>query len=97
MNQMKPTLTVKEHTETHADKVKGYKRMTDEQIETINKIKEHGAALQELIEDLRGRGAEKDGLDPTLHTNGRWLAEGRTDLQKGIMSLVRSVANPEFF
>lgn len=86
---MSKTLTVAEHTEAHAGKVKGYKKLTPVQIAAINIIKEEGVVLQSLIDSLIDEAA--------LEVDLRWLAEGRTDLQKGLMSLTRAVAQPDFF
>jgi hypothetical protein len=36
-------------------------------------------------------------LEDSEETDKRWVALGRTDLQKGLMSLTRSIAKPEFF
>jgi len=38
---------------------------------------------------------EKIGATPNI--DGRWLATGKTDLQKGFMSVIRSVARPTTF
>lgn len=67
--------------------IKGYRDLTQQEIEAINKIKSvaelHGALLAE-IEKLPD--ADK-----------RWLAIARTDLQTGFMALVRAVARPTTF
>lgn len=83
---MTETLDVAQHTEAHADKVKGYKKLTDTQIHLINEIKAKGQELEALLANVQTQGA-----DP------RWLAMARTDLQVGLMKLTRSVAQPEFF
>ena len=53
----------------------------------MNEIKSKGAEQGELIDKLRGISS----LDQ------RWVSEGATDLQKGLMSLTRAVAKPDFF
>lgn len=68
-------------------KIKGYRELSQEEIDLMNEIKEAGAGLGNLIEKLEVSGK----LD------GRWLAIARTDLQKGFMALTRAVAKPEFF
>lgn len=68
--------------------IKGYRDLSQEEITAMNSIKEKGAQLDELIGELQN---SVPGIDQ------RWLAIGRTDLQKGIMALVRSVARPESF
>ena len=51
---------------------------------------------------LVGHMAEKTGdliewLDKSGYTDKRWLNIAKTDLQKGFMSLMRSVVKPETF
>ena len=53
-------------------------------------IKEKAAEVGELCEKLKG----KDGGSAP---DQRWVATGKTDLQKGFMALTRSIAKPEFF
>lgn len=67
--------------------IKGYRDLSEEEIALMNKIKLAGEGLGALVEELRSTGT----LDQ------RWVSEGNTDLQKGIMSLVRSVARPTSF
>ena len=68
-------------------KITGYRDLSEAEIELINEIKQTGASLEALTSRLR-----------THHTlDQRWVNIGTTDLQKGIMALVRSVAQPESF
>ena len=67
-------------------KIKGYRELSEEEIHVMNEIKEQGIKLSELIEKLHELGADT-----------RWLKIGKTDLQKGVMALTRSVAKPDFF
>lgn len=68
-------------------KIKGYRELTQEEIDLMNAIKTKGAELGELVEKLRGT----DGIDQ------RWVSIGQTDLQTGLMALTRAVAQPTFF
>lgn len=68
-------------------KIKGYRELNQKEIDLMNAIKEAGASLGDLI----------DKLEQSGELDARWLAIARTDLQKGFMSLTRSVAKPEFF
>ena len=68
--------------------IKGYKELTPETIALMNRVKEMGAQVGALIDELQ---VHPESVDP------RWLAEGRTDLQKGFMSSTRSIAKPDFF
>ena len=65
-------------------KIKGYRELSQFEIDLMNEIKSKGA---ELVEKLRTTA----GLDQ------RWISIGATDLQTGLMALTRGVAQPEFF
>ncbi len=65
----------------------GYRELDANEIRLMNAIKEKGEELGQLIDSLR----EEEKLDQ------RWVSIGATDLQKGIMALVRAVAQPETF
>ena len=68
-------------------KIKGYRELSEAEIERMNQIKEKGAELGDLV-----RAMEADSA-----VDKRWLAIAKTDLQKGVMALTRSVAKPDFF
>jgi hypothetical protein len=84
--------------------VKGYRALTTAELHLINRIKEDGAALQRRITEVRELIAKQahegdDFVKERQHyaEPNRWLSEARTDLQKGLMSLVRAVAQPSGF
>lgn len=68
-------------------KIKGYRELSQSEIDLMNKIKVKGAELGELVAELQAT----DGLDQ------RAIAIGKTELQTGCMWLVRGVAQPESF
>jgi hypothetical protein len=68
-------------------KIKGYRELSQVEIDAMNIIKEHGVKLGVLIDNLE----MIEGIDK------RWLAMAKSDLQKGIMFAVRSVAQPTTF
>lgn len=68
-------------------KISGYRELSEAEISMMNQIKELGSALGSIVDHLESM----DSIDK------RWLSIGKTDLQKGIMSLVRSVAQPTTF
>ena len=70
-------------------KIKGYRELSQEEIDAMNDVKKSGRVLGEYIEAL--------GKDPSLEVDQRWLAIAKTDLQKGFMALTRSIAKPDFF
>jgi len=68
-------------------KIKGYRDLSEAEIALMNDAKgraEGVGALCKMLDDLPG-------------TDKRWLAIAKTDLQKGFMSLVRSIAQPTTF
>jgi hypothetical protein len=67
--------------------IKGYRDLSQDEINLMNEIKAKGAELGELVERLRSQ--------PTL--DQRWISIGATDLQTGLMALVRGVAQPTSF
>lgn len=67
--------------------IKGYRELSQTEIDVMNEIKAKGAELGELVSKLRNTA----GIDQ------RWVSIGATDLQTGLMALTRSVAQPTFF
>ena len=67
--------------------IKGYRELSQVEIDLMNEIKTKGAELGELVNKLRNT----EGLDQ------RWVSIGATDFQTGLMALTRSVAQPTFF
>ena len=67
--------------------IKGYRELSQEEINLTNEAKELSAKVGDLISKLEST----DGLDK------RWLDTGKTDLQKGFMSTIRAIAQPTTF
>lgn len=67
--------------------IKGYRDLTEAEIALMNRIKEYGEQLGTLVESMKSM----PGLDQ------RWVSIGQTDLQRGVMALVRAVARPTTF
>lgn len=68
-------------------KIKGYRDLSQAEIDLMNEIKANGVELGELVAKLRST----EGLDQ------RWVSIGATDLQTGLMALTRGVAQPTSF
>jgi hypothetical protein len=64
-----------------------YRYLDEEEIVLIKRIKELGPVISVVI------AAVEDWPD----TDQRWAAIAKTDLQKGLMSLIRAVNCPESF
>jgi hypothetical protein len=88
-------------------KITGYRQLGPTETALMNEAKAIGAQMQDLVNRLRDyhkaqREAAED-LNPPLQTERlrlidaepeRWLAMGRTDIQTGVMKIVRSIAQP---
>ena len=68
-------------------KIKGYRDLTQEEINLMNEVKQKDVELGELFEKL----------ETMSNLDKRWLAIGKTDLQKGLMATTRAIARPDFF
>ncbi len=89
-------------------KIKGYRELTQQEIDLMNQIKSKGAELlalqNELVERLVSLRQElvltvgSDNADDFERYESaeplRWAAIGKTDIQTGVMALVRAVAMP---
>jgi hypothetical protein len=73
--------------ENQHEKIRGYRDLTQDEIDLMNEIKNVGNNLDELVRKLGG--------NPS--TDKRWVSIGTTHLQQGLMALTRSVAKPTTF
>lgn len=78
---------VREKNAKEKPSVIGYRKLSDAEIALMNKIKTKGAELGELVAELQST----DELDQ------RAIAIGKTEVQTGLMWLVRGVAQSESF
>ena len=80
------------------EKIKGYRDLSQQEIDLMNEIKEKSESVYELVHKLEHFDGEPcNAPDGTTAPNAKWLKEGRMDLQKGFMCLVRSIAKPSSF
>lgn len=75
-------------------KITGYRDLSEAEIALINE----GKALSETVGVFMEK-LEKSDFAQTREQepDRRWLAIARTDLQKGFMALIRSIAKPTTF
>tara|TARA_R110002124_G_scaffold163667_1_gene331028 strand:- start:451 stop:735 length:285 start_codon:yes stop_codon:yes gene_type:complete len=88
-------------------KIKGYRDLSQQEIDLMNRIKAHGEKTKELIKELRTlRGHEYQDycqnhgtdLSPAqMHESVRCLDVAQEKLQTGQMWFVRAVALPDSF
>jgi hypothetical protein len=67
--------------------IKGYRDLSEQEINSMNMVKGLAAQVGLLVEELR----QWPDLDQ------RWVSIGATELQQGFMALTRSIAKPESF
>ena len=73
--------------ENQHQKIKGYRDLTQEEIDLMNEVKEKGAELGVLIEKL-------DGI---AEIDKNWLVVGKLGVQQGLMAIIRAITKPDFF
>lgn len=67
--------------------IKGYRDLSPEEIALMNEAKAKAEEVGALVEKIQA----------TPGVDGRWVSIGKTDLQKGFMSLIRGIAQPTTF
>ncbi len=68
-------------------KIKGYRDLSQQEIDDMNDINAEGERLKTVIAAMRTR----------KEIDQRWVSIAETHLQQGIMAAVRAVAQPESF
>ena len=81
-------------------KIKGYRELTQEEIDLMNEIKEKGLELEALMDKVVAVNATAHGAGDSTPFDSeacRWASIAKTNLQQGLMALTRAVAKPDFF
>ena len=73
-------------------KIRGYRDLSQDEIDLINKGKAIAEECGALIEEINALGHKA-----RIHLDHRWLALGKTHLQEGFMAITRSIAKPTTF
>ena len=68
-------------------KITGYRELSANEVKMINQVKAKANEVRSLIFEI----------EKSVGTDIRWLDIAETDLQKGFMSLVRAIAQPDSF
>jgi hypothetical protein len=74
-------------------KVTGYRVLSQEEINLMNEVKHLANSVGVLVDKLNNLPESPDNR----LIDRRWVSLGADDLQKGFMSLVRSIAQPNSF
>ncbi len=79
--------------------ITGYRELTQQEIDLINKIKAAGTLLEQIIEEVEQTNLStaidsilSEHSEPTLWTN-----QAKINLKIGLMALTRAVAKPTSF
>lgn len=84
------------HQAGTAKPIAGYRKMSDEEVALVNRLKAKAEECGALVAELRT--CQTRGPDETKPMcDQRWVSIGQTDLQTGFMALVRAVAQPTTF
>ncbi len=90
--------------ENQHKKIKGYRDLSQQEINMMNDIKQKGIELQELISRVNkfnssmcqsANAADSQVIEDS--ESYRWESIAKTHLQQGVMALTRAVAKPGFF
>ena len=73
--------------------IKGYRDLTQDEIDLMNEAKAIAEQVGQFIEKLSVTHAQTGNHQ----IDGRWLSIAKTDLQKGFMFLIRAIAQPTTF
>lgn len=79
-------------------KISGYRELTQREIDLVNEAKALEAQCLDLIKKVEDHldDLPKEDAERKIGAQAyRWHAIGRTDIEKGFMSLVRSIAQPQ--
>jgi hypothetical protein len=77
--------------------IKGYRELSQAEIDLMNQIKAKAAEVGELCQALAAASAKPGKPIVSGELDGRWVAIGKTHLQEGFMALTRAVAQPTTF
>lgn len=83
-------------------RISGYRELSQEEIDLMNKIKALGPMIEEVIvevqEHIRSQKNDPEAVDRHVDaTPERFVALAKTEFQTGQMYLTRAVAQPTFF
>ncbi len=92
-------------------KVKGYRELSQGEIDLMNEVKELGAKFESLIEKIETHIGNQEAFADegmtelaaeelarlSLAEPNKWCFSGKMDLQSALMKLTRSIAQPTFF
>jgi len=85
-------------------KISGYRELSQLEIDAINKLKRLGEEMEKTLQEvnaIHGRILTEEeasgGIITEIKLDRGWFNEGKKDMQKGLMCVIRSVAQPTTF
>ena len=75
-------------------KITGYRDLSEAEIALMNEAKELSEKVGDFVDKVEFLNNDHD---PDIGIDMRWCNIGKTDLQKGFMALIRSIARPTTF
>jgi hypothetical protein len=79
-------------------KITGYRQLSAEEAALMNEGEALGEQLGAYIQNLRGYVPENTaGVAPGSTLDQRWISIGATDMQRGLMAVIRGIAQPSTF
>lgn len=75
----------------------GYRVLHAEEIALINEGKALAEKVREFCAKVGNLPVAAEGVDISCGHDPSWFATGKTDLQKGFMAVIRSIARPTTF
>ena len=98
------------NVENQHKQIKGYRDLSQEEIDLMNKIKALAERVGELVKEVVSKTVQdigkyecsdddpdSDGAEDALHDAPAWAWQAKKDLQLGFMQLIRAVAKPTTF
>ena len=79
------------------EKIKGYRDLSQAEIDLMNEGKELAEKCGEFISKLKGLAYPPSGSTQEFEVDSRWVSIAQTHLQQGFMAAIRSVAKPTTF
>ena len=70
-------------------KISGYRDLTQAEIDAMNEMKAHEAALGKMLDNAAKLVRQSRDIEA-----GRWLSLARTNLETGMMYAIKAVARP---
>lgn len=79
------------------EKITGYRDLSQTEIDLMNEGKELAEKVGQYVDKIKNISMSASPILARINIDQRWLSIGVTDLQKGFMAVIRSIARPTTF